>query len=602
MEYDIKRIRNFAIIAHIDHGKSTLADRILEVTNAVEKRLMKAQILDSLELERERGITIKLNAVSLTYEAKNGIEYNFNLIDTPGHVDFTYEVSRSLAACDGALLVIDATQGIQAQTLANAYLAIDNDLTIIPVINKIDLPSSDVEMVKTQIIEKLGIRDIEPILVSAKTGQNIDQVLEAIVEHVPCPKGKVSSPLKALVFDSLYDQYRGAIAQINVKEGKINVGDRIVFMGSKKQYEVLELGIYTPKMLPVDSLNCGEVGYVGCQIKSIQDVHVGDTLTHLDAPASESLPGYHTIKPMVFCGIYPIDTKKYESLKEALEKLRLNDASLHYEPESSTALGHGFRVGFLGLLHMEVIKERLEREYNLDLILSAPSVIYEVVLTDKSVIFLDNPSKLPSPQKIEMIKEPFVLAEISGPTEWIGPIMELCQERRGIYKNLVYLSHDRAQLEYEIPLSEIIYNFFDRLKSVTKGYATLDYHLLDNREQNLCKMDILLNANIVDALSFIVFKPAAYRRGAAMCTKLKEVISREQFEIPIQAAINNKIIARETVKALRKDVLAKCYGGDISRKKKLLEKQKEGKKRLKRVGSVELPQEAFMAVLSLDDE
>ena len=602
MSYDIKKIRNFAIIAHIDHGKSTLADRILELTGAVEKRLMKAQILDSLSLERERGITIKLNAVSLQYTAKSGDIYNFNLIDTPGHVDFTYEVSRSLAACDGALLVIDATQGIQAQTLANAYLAIDNNLTIIPVINKIDLPSSDVEMVKEQIISKLGIRDIEPILVSAKTGENVEQVLEAVIEFVPYPSGDVASPLKALVFDSIYDQYRGAIAQINVKSGQIKLGDKICFMSNGNKYEVIDLGTYMPKLENRNSLSAGEVGFVGCQIKSIQDVNVGDTITATERPASDPLPGYFDIKPMVFCGIYPIETKRYESLKEALEKLRLNDASLHYEPESSTALGHGFRVGFLGLLHMEVIKERLEREYNLDLILSAPSVVYEVVLTDKSVVFLDNPSNLPPPTKIDHIKEPFVLAEISAPNEWIGPIMELCQERRGIYRDLIYLSHDRASIKYEIPLSEIIFNFFDRLKSITKGYATLDYSLIENREQNLVKMDILLNGNIVDALSFIVFKPSAYHRGAAICSKLKEVIGREQFEIPIQAAINNKILARETVKALRKDVLAKCYGGDISRKKKLLEKQKEGKKRLKQVGSVELPQEAFLAVLSLDDE
>ena len=602
MNYDIKKIRNFAIIAHIDHGKSTLADRILELTGAVEKRLMKAQILDSLALERERGITIKLNAVSLEYEAKNGEIYNFNLIDTPGHVDFTYEVSRSLAACDGALLVIDATQGIQAQTLANAYLAIDNNLAIIPVINKIDLPSSDIEMVKEQIIAKLGIRDIEPLLVSAKTGENVLDVLEAIIEYIPHPTGDCNSSLRALVFDSIYDQYKGAIAQINLKDGCLRLGDGITFMSSGKQYEVIDLGIYTPKMENREVLHAGEVGFVGCQIKSIQDVNVGDTITTTSGPALEPLAGYHHIKPMVFCGIYPIETKKYEALKEALDKLKLNDASLYYEPESSSALGHGFRVGFLGLLHMEVIKERLEREYNLDLILSAPSVVYEVVLTDKSVIFLDNPSNLPLPTKIDHIKEPFVMAEISAPNEWIGPIMELCQERRGVYSDLIYLSHERAAIKYEIPLSEIIFNFFDRLKSVTKGYATLDYTLIENREQNLAKMDILLNGNIVDALSFIVFKPAAYHRGAAICQKLKEVISREQFEIPIQAAINNKILARETVKALRKDVLAKCYGGDISRKKKLLEKQKEGKKRLKQVGNVELPQEAFLAVLSLDDE
>ena len=602
MSFDPSHIRNFSIIAHIDHGKSTLADRILELTGTVDKRLMKDQLLDSMDLERERGITIKLNAVTVSYKAKNGETYIFNLIDTPGHVDFTYEVSRSLAACEGALLVVDATQGVQAQTLANVYLAIDNDLSIVPVINKVDLPSAMPDYVKSEIEQRIGVDCSKACLVSAKTGLGVEEVLERIVEEIPAPSGDPNGPLQALIFDSYYDSYRGVIVLLRVKSGTVKPGDTIRLMQAGKEYLVTEVGIRVPEEMKVASLRAGEVGYLAAQIKDIRDVHPGETVTLKDNPASSALPGYRKIIPMVYCGLYPVDSKKYADLKDALEKLSLNDASLVFEPETSSALGFGFRCGFLGLLHMDVVQERLEREYNLDLILTAPSVIYRVHLTKgDQVLEIENPSKLPNPSTIAYIEEPYVTASIMAPKEYVGPTMELCQQKRGIYKDLSYFDDTRVILTYDLPLSEIIYDFFDKLKSSTKGYASLDYELSDYRKSELCKLDILLNGNQIDALSSIVYRPSAYKRGLAIVSKLKTIIPRQQFEVPVQAAIGGKVIARADIKSMRKDVLAKCYGGDISRKKKLLEKQKEGKKRMKAIGSVEVPQDAFMAVLSIDD-
>ena len=598
-----KNIRNFSIIAHIDHGKSTLADRILELTNTVTKReMVTTQILDSLDLEQERGITIKLNVVQIKYHAKDGQDYTFHLIDTPGHVDFTYEVSRSLAACDGAILVVDASQGIEAQTLANTYLALDNDLEILPVINKIDLPSADVERTKKEIEDVIGLDCSDIPCISAKTGLNVEDVLESIVNKLPCPKGEVTNKLQALVFDSYYDSYRGVVVFVCVKEGKIKVGDKIRMLHSNTEYEVTELGVKTPNEVKKDSLSAGEVGYICASIKSIQDVFIGDTITLADDPCSEPLPGYRKMNPMVYCGMYPTDNSKYNDLRDALEKLQLNDSSLTFEAESSKALGFGFRIGFLGLLHMEVIQERLEREYNLNLIATAPSVVYKVTLTDGSVVDIDNPSMMPDNTKIDYIEEPYVKASIMVPSDNIGPVMELSQSKRGIYKDMIYIDDNRNQLIYEMPLSEIIFEYFDKLKSASRGYASLDYELIGYRKSNLVKMDILLNGEVIDALSIIVHRDFAYNRGQKITAKLKELLPKQQFEIPVQAAIGNKIIARTNIKSLRKDVLAKCYGGDISRKKKLLEKQKEGKKRMKAVGSVEIPQEAFMAVLSLDDD
>lgn len=599
---DQKYIRNFSIIAHIDHGKSTLADRILEITDTVEQREMKEQLLDTMDLERERGITIKLNAVQLKYKAEDGQDYIFHLIDTPGHVDFTYEVSRSLAACEGAVLVVDAAQGIEAQTLANVYLALDNDLEIFPVINKIDLPSAQPDVVRKEIEDVIGLDASDAPLISAKNGLNIKDVLEAVVRNVPAPSGDPHAPLQALVFDSLYDAYRGVIAYVRVKEGTLRVGDHIRFMASGAEYEVLEVGIRNPKEVKKDVLECGEVGWVCGSIKSIKDVRVGDTITHADHAAKEALYGYREMNPMVYCGLYPIDSSKYNDLRDALEKLQLNDASLQFEAETSQALGFGFRCGFLGLLHMDVIQERIEREYRIDLIATAPSVVYHAYLTDGSVLSIDNPSLLPDVQKIDHIEEPFVRASIMTPNDYVGPIMELCQRKRGNYKDMVYIDEGRMNVIYELPLGEIVFDFFDKLKSCTKGYASLDYELIGYQTNKLAKMDILLNGEIVDALSSIVHREFAYPRGRAICEKLKKLIPKQQFEIPIQAAINGKIVARADIKSLRKNVLAKCYGGDISRKKKLLEKQKEGKKRMKSVGSVEVPQEAFMAVLSMDDD
>ena len=602
MAFDPKFIRNFSIIAHIDHGKSTLADRILELTETVSKREMKDQLLDSMDLERERGITIKLNAVTVTYHAKDGNTYIYNLIDTPGHVDFTYEVSRSLAACEGALLVVDATQGVQAQTLANVYLAIDNDLQVLPVINKVDLPSAQPDFVAREIEERVGIPCDSPCLVSAKTGLGVEEVLERIVTEIPAPTGDPNAPLQALIFDSYYDSYRGVIVLIRIKNGTVKVGDTIHLMQSGKDYLVTEVGIRTPNELKTASLSSGEVGYLAAQIKDIHDVHPGETITLASNPASEALPGYRRINPMVYCGLYPVDSKEYGALKDALEKLSLNDSSLVWEPETSQALGFGFRCGFLGLLHMDVVQERLEREYKLNLILTAPSVIYRVKLTNGAMVEIDNPSLMPDPSTIAAIEEPFVKAEIMAPKEYVGPIMELCQEKRGVYQDLIYFDDTRIILVYDLPLSEIIYDFFDKLKSYTKGYASLDYEIKDYRKSDLCKLDILLNGNQIDALSSIVFRPSAYKRGLGIVQRLKKIIPRQQFEVPVQAAIGGKVIARADIKSMRKDVLAKCYGGDISRKKKLLEKQKEGKKRMKAIGSVEVPQEAFMAVLSIDDE
>ena len=602
MDFDQKYTRNFSIIAHIDHGKSTLADRILELTGAISQREMKDQILDSMDLERERGITIKLNAVTLSYKSDDGNTYVFNLIDTPGHVDFTYEVSRSLAACEGAVLVVDATQGVEAQTLANVYLAVDNDLSILPVINKVDLPSAMPDWAKQEIEKRIGISSDHAVEVSAKTGFHIHELLEAIVKEIPAPSGDESAPLKALIFDSLYDSYRGVVIMVRVKDGSVKVGDHIKLMQSGKDYLVTEVGIRTPDEIKLKELRCGQVGYICAQIKDIKDVRPGDTVTSFDRPATQALPGYRDITPMVFCGLYPVDSDDYQDLKDALEKLSLNDASLQFVPETSQALGFGFRCGFLGLLHMDVIQERLEREYNIDLILTAPSVIYHVYLTDGTMVQIDNPSKLPDSSKINRIEEPYVKANIMTPKEYVGPIMELCQEKRGIYVDLQYFDETRMTLSYELPLSEIVYNFFDGLKSRTKGYASFDYEPSVYRPNDLIKMDVLLNGQVVDALSSIVYRPNAYNRGLGIIRRIKTVIPRQQFEIPIQAAIGGKIIARVDVKAVRKDVLAKCYGGDISRKKKLLEKQKEGKKRMKKVGSVEVPQEAFMSILSIDDE
>jgi len=602
MKYEQSKIRNFSIIAHIDHGKSTLADRILEMTNTITKREMVNQVLDSMDLERERGITIKLNAVTIEYKSDDGNTYIFNLIDTPGHVDFTYEVSRSLAACEGALLLVDATQGVQAQTLANMYLAVDNDLWILPIINKIDLKSAMVDMCKKEITDRLGLDGEDSVLISAKTGQGVHDVLEKIVKDIPAPSGLNDNPLKALIFDSFYDSYRGVVVLIRIKDGSVKVGDKIHLMMNNTDYVVTELGIRTPDEVKSDVLYCGEVGYLCAQIKDIKEIMVGDTITLTDNPAKDKLPGYRKVQPMVFCGIYPTDSRKYEDLKVALEKLSLNDASLTYEPETSQALGFGFRCGFLGLLHMDVIQERLEREYDLDLILTAPSVIYKVNLTDGTQIDLLNPSMLPDLTKVESIEEPFVEAQIMTPKEFIGVLMQLCQDRRGVYKDLKYFDETRSILIYDMPLSEIIFNFFDKMKSYTKGYASLDYEFKDYRISNLTKMDILLNGDPIDALSSIVFKDKAYNRALKLVSKLKDVIPRQQFEVPIQAAISGKIIARANIKAVRKDVLAKCYGGDISRKHKLLEKQKEGKKRMKSVGSVDIPQDAFMSVLSIDDD
>ena len=602
MDFDQKHIRNFSIIAHIDHGKSTLADRILELTETISKREMKDQILDSMDLERERGITIKLNAVTIKYHSLNGEDYLFNLIDTPGHVDFSYEVSRSLAACEGCLLVVDATQGVEAQTLANVYLAIDNDLEILPVINKVDLPSAMPELVKEEIEKRIGISCENACEVSAKTGQGVDKVLEMIVNNIPAPSGDINAPLQALIFDSFYDSYRGVIVLIRIKNGSVKVGDTIRLMATDKEYLVTEVGIRTPKEIKKDSLSAGEVGYLAAQIKDIKDVFPGETITLSTNPAKEPLAGYKHMNPMVYCGLYPVESKKYADLKDALEKLSLNDASLTFEPETSQALGFGFRCGFLGLLHMEVVEERLEREYGLDLILTAPSVIYRVILTKGEVLELDNPSKLPDLTMVKEIQEPYVKASIMTPKEFVGPVMELCQERRGIYIDLEYFDDTRMIIHYELPLSEIIYNFFDKLKSYTKGYASLDYEYSDYKSGNLAKMDILLNGETIDALSTIVHRSTAYGRASVVVRKLKEIIPRQQFEVPIQAAVGGKIIARADIKAVRKDVLAKCYGGDISRKRKLLEKQKEGKKRMKAIGSIEVPQEAFMSVLSIDEE
>lgn len=598
---DQSRIRNFSIIAHIDHGKSTLADRILELTQTVASREMMAQILDSLDLERERGITIKLNAVQLQYKARDGEVYTLHLIDTPGHVDFTYEVSRSLAACEGAVLVVDAAQGIEAQTLANVYLALDNDLEIIPVINKVDLPSADPQRVIEAIENTIGLEAKDAPLISAKNGLNIEDVLEAVIKKVPPPRGDINKPLKALVFDSIFDPYRGIIAYIRVVDGSIKIGDKLRFMATQAEYEVVECGIRTPKEVKKQQLVAGEVGWVAAAIKSIKDVRVGDTITHVHRPSLEPLKGYRELNSMVFCGLYPTDTSKYNDLREALEKLNLNDAALKFEAETSVALGFGFRCGFLGLLHMDVVQERIEREYKIPLIATAPSVVYHVYLTDGSMIIIDNPSLLPPVQKIQRIEEPFVKATMMVPNEYVGALMELCHKKRGIYEDLVVIDDQRRQLIYQVPLSEIVYDFFDRLKSISRGYASFDYEFIGYVESKLVKMDILLNSESVDALSIIVHRDFAYGRGKVIVEKLKELIPRQQFEIPVQASIGNKVIARSDIKALRKNVLAKCYGGDISRKRKLLEKQKEGKKRMKQVGNVEVPQEAFMAVLSMDE-
>ena len=594
-----ENIRNFCIIAHIDHGKSTLADRILEITNAIEKRELKSQMLDNMDIERERGITIKLNAVSLTYNYHNELYY-LNLIDTPGHVDFSYEVSRSLAACEGAILVVDAAQGIEAQTLANLYLALENNLDIIPVINKIDLPNADIDKVITEL-ENIGFSKEEIILTSAKTGVGIEELLEKVITNIKPPKGDVNKPLRALIFDSFFDSYRGVITSVRVVDGELKVGDLIKMMETNAVYDVIGLSINTPKEKQITSLKAGEVGFIYASIKSISDVLVGDTITLDRNPAKESLPGYKKMKPMVYCGLYPIDAKKYEDLREALEKLKLNDAALTFEPETSKALGFGFRCGFLGLLHMEIIEERVEREFNIELIATAPSVIYEVVLNNGDTLMIDSPTKMPKKESFSKVLEPYVKVSVFTPNTYIGPIMELCQDKRGTFINIDYLDTSRATINYEMPLSEIVYDFFNKLKSSTKGYASFDYEVIGYRESNLVKMDILLNGEIIDALSVIVHKDFAYNRGKAIVEKLKEIIPRALFEIPIQASIGNKVIARSTVKALRKDVLAKCYGGDITRKKKLLEKQKEGKKRMKKIGSVELPQEAFMSVLSKDE-
>ncbi|PHA00970.1 elongation factor 4 [Bacillus pseudomycoides] len=595
------KIRNFSIIAHIDHGKSTLADRILEKTNALAQREMKAQLLDSMDLERERGITIKLNAVQLTYKAKDGEEYILHLIDTPGHVDFTYEVSRSLAACEGAILVVDAAQGIEAQTLANVYLALDNNLEILPVINKIDLPSADPERVRQEVEDVIGLDASEAVLASAKAGIGIEEILEQIVEKVPAPAGDSEEPLQCMIFDSLYDPYRGVIAYIRVVNGTVKVGDKVRMMATGKEFEVTEVGVFTPKTTQREELTVGDVGFLAASIKNVGDTRVGDTITHAKRQAAEPLPGYRKLNPMVFCGLYPIDSARYNDLRDALEKLELNDSALEFEPETSQALGFGFRCGFLGLLHMEIIQERIEREFKIDLITTAPSVIYKVYLTNGEDMIVDNPSNMPDPQSIDRVEEPYVKASIMVPNDYVGAVMEICQGKRGTFIDMQYLDETRVTLTYEIPLSEIVYDFFDQLKSNTKGYASFDYELIGYKPSKLVKMDILLNNEQVDALSFIVHRDSAYDRGKVIVEKLKELIPRQQFEVPIQATIGNKVVARSTIKAMRKNVLAKCYGGDISRKRKLLEKQKEGKKRMKSVGSVEVPQEAFMAVLKMDD-
>lgn len=597
-----KNIRNFSIIAHIDHGKSTLADRILEQTKTVTAREMQAQLLDSMDLERERGITIKLNAIELNYAAKNGENYTFHLIDTPGHVDFTYEVSRSLAACEGAILVVDAAQGIEAQTLANVYLALDNDLEILPVINKIDLPAADPERVRAEIEDVIGLDASEAVLASAKAGIGIEEILEQVVEKVPAPQGSVDNPLKALIFDSVYDAYRGVILQVRVMDGIVKPGDKIQLMSNGKTFDVTEVGIFTPKTVGREFLATGDVGYIAAAIKTVADTRVGDTITLADNPAEEPLHGYKQLNPMVFAGIYPIESNKYNDLREALDKLQLNDASLQFEPETSQALGFGFRCGFLGLLHMDVIQERLEREFNIDLIMTAPSVVYHINTTDGETLEVANPSEFPDPTRVDNIEEPFVKAQIMVPQDYVGAVMELAQRKRGDFVTMDYLDENRVNVIYQMPLSEIVFDFFDKLKSSTKGYASFDYEISEYRKSSLVKMDIMLNGERVDALSFIVHKEFAYERGKIIVDKLKKIIPRQQFEVPIQAAIGQKIVARSDIKALRKNVLAKCYGGDISRKRKLLEKQKKGKKRMKSIGSVEVPQEAFLSVLSMDDE
>ncbi len=603
MAVDQSKIRNFCIIAHIDHGKSTLADRIIEKTGTLTEREMQAQVLDNMDLERERGITIKSQAVRIIYKAKDGEEYIFNLIDTPGHVDFNYEVSRSLAACDGAILVVDAAQGVEAQTLANVYLALDHDLDVFPVINKIDLPSARPEEICQEIEDVIGIEAMDAPRISAKTGLNIEDVLEEIVAKIPAPKGDASAPLQALIFDALYDQYKGVMVFCRIKEGTIKVGDPIKMMATGASAQVVEVGYFgAGQFFPCDELSAGMVGYFTASIKNVADTRVGDTVTNANRPCAKALPGYKKVNPMVYCGIYPADSARYPDLRDALEKLQINDASLHFEPETSLALGFGFRCGFLGLLHLEIIQERLEREFDLDLVTTAPGVIYKVYKTNGEVIDLTNPSNLPDPSEIEYMEEPYVSAEIMVTKDYVGSIMTLCQERRGIYIGMEYIEETRALLKYELPLNEIIYDFFDALKSRSRGYASFDYELKGYQRSELVKLDILINHEMMDALSFIVFKDNAYERGRRMCERLKEEIPRHLFEIPIQAAVGGKIIARETVKAMRKDVLAKCYGGDISRKRKLLEKQKEGKKRMRQVGNVEIPQEAFMSVLKLDED
>lgn len=605
MAVDKKHIRNFSIIAHIDHGKSTLADRLLELTSSVAKRDMQEQILDDMDLERERGITIKAHAVKLDYTAKNGEVYEFNLIDTPGHVDFNYEVSRSLAACEGAILIVDASQGVEAQTLANTYLALDHDLDILPVINKIDLPAAEPERVAEEVEEVIGIPCLDAPRVSAKTGENVEDVLEYIVNEVSAPVGDDSKPLKALIFDSVYDSYRGVIVYVRVMDGKLRAGDTMRMMATGAEFTVVEVGyMRATSMEKADELCAGEVGYITASIKTVSEARVGDTVTLASDPAEEALPGYRKVNPMVFCGVYPADGADYENLRDALEKLQLNDASLSYEPETSGALGFGFRCGFLGLLHLEIIEERLEREYNLDLITTVPSVVYKIHLTDGSMVEIDNPTNYPDPALIDYCEEPFANAHIYVPSDFVGTVMDMCQERRGVFKDMNYITPDRVDIHYELPLNEIIYDFFDALKSRTRGYASFDYEIADYRKSDLCKVDVLLNGDVIDALSFIIHREKAYVRGRKIAEQLKKHIPRHLFEVPIQVAIGSKVIARETVKALRKDVLAKCYGGDVTRKKKLLEKQKEGKKRMRQFGSVEVPQEAFLAVLKLssDDE
>ncbi|HCZ1523822.1 TPA: elongation factor 4 [Staphylococcus aureus] len=597
-----ENIRNFSIIAHIDHGKSTLADRILENTKSVETRDMQDQLLDSMDLERERGITIKLNAVRLKYEAKDGNTYTFHLIDTPGHVDFTYEVSRSLAACEGAILVVDAAQGIEAQTLANVYLALDNELELLPVINKIDLPAAEPERVKQEIEDMIGLDQDDVVLASAKSNIGIEEILEKIVEVVPAPDGDPEAPLKALIFDSEYDPYRGVISSIRIVDGVVKAGDKIRMMATGKEFEVTEVGINTPKQLPVDELTVGDVGYIIASIKNVDDSRVGDTITLASRPASEPLQGYKKMNPMVYCGLFPIDNKNYNDLREALEKLQLNDASLEFEPESSQALGFGYRTGFLGMLHMEIIQERIEREFGIELIATAPSVIYQCILRDGSEVTVDNPAQMPDRDKIDKIFEPYVRATMMVPNDYVGAVMELCQRKRGQFINMDYLDDIRVNIVYELPLAEVVFDFFDQLKSNTKGYASFDYEFIENKESNLVKMDILLNGDKVDALSFIVHRDFAYERGKALVEKLKTLIPRQQFEVPVQAAIGQKIVARTNIKSMGKNVLAKCYGGDISRKRKLLEKQKAGKAKMKAVGNVEIPQDAFLVVLKMDDE